>query len=191
MLGLHRVLAIMSLPGIALLVSLPNDPSERPTPAPPFRALNDAPRSEAIRYARALEFDTSYHGTDTRRLTVRVRGTLNEGPMATLSAEVGTRLLSEEDLVAGRVVARLTTDAAFPIQGLGAGENYLWLQQRDGRLEAVIIPADSSLPLRIASVKRTHMKMSSGLTGARLKWKDESGSLSMWVPCGMGCCYAE
>ena len=155
----------------------------RPVPAPPFASLASASRAQILTYARSLVFDTSYHASDTRRLTVRRDDGLRAGPLVTIVPEVGVTSLSLSEMSTGRIVARLTSDGAFPEKGLAKGDNFVWVDKRDGQLRALIIPSNPSAPVAEFGFRVNHVNMPQVLTLARLRWDEELGTDVVWIPC--------
>ena len=196
----HRVVGVLGVAGAVIAVggasrfvsAAPSAPV-RGTPAPAFHSrIETVSRSEVMRYANGLTFDTSYHAIDSRKLFDRRGGKNVEGAFATIAPEVGSTTISWSQLDSGRIMARVTTDAPMPSRGYGKGDNYIWVENRNGHLHGVIIPADSSVaetPFRVAIV---HKNIGAARAPqARFRWNQVVGDDVVWFDCALGCCTAD
>jgi len=131
------------LPWLTLLVvtACPRSSQVRPTPAPSFsgRPIDSVSTADVIAYAGTLQFDTTRPGADT--LTVHTP----TGDTIRLEAdpEIGAAAISDKDLVAGRILARIKSSAPFSPLGVAAGTTYFWVSGEGDRARVVMIPADS------------------------------------------------
>jgi hypothetical protein len=182
------ILGLLTATSPATTSSASNEP--RAVPRPRFDGLASATRTEMLRYANSLVFDSSALGSDTRRLMVRTKTGLVAGPSATLSPEIGTTTMTLAEMDEGRILARIVVDEAIPVQGYGKGANYIWVDRIDGTLRAVIIPADPSVPTRQFGFRVKHDRINAPGTKpeARFRWDEFAKSETIWARCDLGCC---
>ena len=187
------VVAGFILVGAAMSRSRDHAPLARPTPSGQFTSrIEQVSRQTVIAYANTLVFDTSYHASDSRRLVERHDGQLVDGPFATISPEIGARSISWAQLDSGRILARVTTDAPMASHGYAKGVNYIWVENRNGHLHGVVIPADSSAPEHSFRMSIVHTNMGDGRPAeARFRWNDLAGENLTWFGCAFGCCTAD
>jgi hypothetical protein len=134
----RRVLPMASL----LVLAVACHPSQvRPTPPPPFagRPISSVPTSEVVAYAQTLQFDTTRPGEDTLTIHTPVGDTIH----LVGDPEIGAAALSDSDIVAGRIIARIHSNAPFTPLGVAAGTTYFWVSGQGDRAQGVMIPADS------------------------------------------------
>ena len=104
------------------------------------RAIEHVPIAEVTSYASTLRFDAAGGDADVAAITPA------NGETIRLEAEpvVDASRISERDRAAGRIIARLTSSAAYAPLGLVAGVNYFWVDGKGDQARAVMIPADGS-----------------------------------------------
>lgn len=161
-------------------------------PAAPFSRFEKAKRSEMLAYAKSLEFDSSYHARDTRRLMYRQNGDLIEGPMATVEPAVGSAVASIAEMRAGRIIARVTVDGFAPRHGFAPGVNYYWVEAAGDGMRAIVVSADSTVPIQSFSFAQKHANVrdpGSTSSEVRFRWNDVLGMDTIWMYCvAAGCC---
>ncbi len=144
---------------------LPQQLGPRPTPAPGFSGRVDSvPRESVLAYARSLTFDTVAPAVDRRYIVLAQGQQLTVGPFAELAPEIGAAAISRGDLARGRVLARVTLDAAVPGAGLEAGPAYVWVDSVPGGFmvngvrryfRAVYLPDRVGAALKVTPVSLT------------------------------------
>lgn len=175
------IVAALAAAGTDGAAQQPVDPS-----TPRFRApVDSVSRRDLDRYVRDLRFDTSSAGRDWRRLRWRVSGVAMAGTLIEIVPEWRAHRLSDRQLKRGRVIARVRTSAPVPILGLPQGVSYLWADSVRGDWRWVVIPSDTTEPLRQIPLRyERHARTGPcDRSGARIL---EAGGL-VWVGCG---CYA-
>jgi hypothetical protein len=109
-----------------------------------------------------------------------------------VAPEAGSTQISWPQLDSGRVMARVTVDAAMPSRGYAKGENYIWVENRNGHLHGVVIPADSSVKETAFRMAIVHKDMGTNRTPeARFRWNSMLGDDIIWFGCAAGCCTAD
>jgi hypothetical protein len=127
---------------LALLLALACHPSgPRPTPAPPFagKPINSVPTSDVVAYANTLQFDSTAPGADTITVITPVGDTIH----MQVAPEIGAATLTDSQVVAGRIIARVRSSAPFSALGAAAGITYFWVNGSGESARGVMIPADS------------------------------------------------
>lgn len=172
---------------LLLIVACPSR-QVRPTPAPSFagKPIDSVSTADVIAYAGTLQFDSTRPAADTLTVitppgdTVRMK----------VEPEIGSGALSKSDVTAGRIIARVQSNVAFPPLGLGAGTTYFWVNGADDRAHGVMIPADSQFrrfmrPL----IVRDHLPAGAPVTARFVV--AENGGVRIYLingRCGAECC---
>jgi len=129
----------------------------RPTPAPEFTLpVTAASHADLVAYAHSLTFDTTAPGVDRRYLVVAQGTRLVVGPFAELAPEIGAAAISHQDLVQGRILARLTVEGTQPVIGSAAGTAYLWVDSVGDALRSVVVPESLGAPMVVTHVVASH-----------------------------------
>jgi len=126
---------------LSLLVTVACGPKARPTPAPPFagKPINTVSNADVLAYAATLQFDSTAPGADTITVNTPTGDTIR----LAASPEIGAAALNDSDVVAGRIVARVRSSAAFGPLGVSPGLNYFYVSGAGERAQGAMIPADS------------------------------------------------
>ena len=156
-------------------------------------AVDSAPRSAVLNYARTLDYDSTHGVGDYRRLMVGSCPRCMYGPHVFLRPERGAATLQTTMLAEGRVVARLINlDAdTYAKFNLAAHDTvYWWVDRRGprGAWRSVYVSSDPTRPLQPDTLIVTSYHGSRWeRTWARFLWRDTDEAL--WVACDMtGCC---
>lgn len=141
------VLTALAVVGTIALVECsdarPSSTAPEHTPAGALfsgRPIERVPIAEVTQYASTLRFNVQAPSADeamirdSRGETIRLRAE----PVADASD------ISDRERIAGRVIARLISTAAYAPLGLAAGVNFYWVDGAGDGARAVIIPADGS-----------------------------------------------
>ncbi len=160
----------------------------RPTPAPPFagKPIDSVSTADVIAYAGTLQFDSTRPASDTLTVITPPGDTVH----LEVEPELGSGALSKEDVAAGRIIARVHSNVAFPPLGLGAGTTYFWINGAGERAHGVMIPADSQFrrftrPL----IVRDHLPAGAPVTARFVV--AENGGVRIYLingRCGAECC---
>lgn len=131
-------------------------PAPQPAPPPASLRMSAAPaftapvdslsRALIVAYARGLTYDTAKAVSDAQYLVIAQAGRLVVGPYAQVAPEVGAAANTREALGRGRIIGRITLDAAYSPQGLSAGTSYVWVDSVAGSFRMVFVP-DSTGPM--------------------------------------------
>lgn len=152
---------------------------------PPFSGdITQLDRSTFLAYASQLSFNTAHWAAETDYIMLsRSDNTFERGPLATIAAQMDVMAMSEEDLEAGRIIARVEVAAAVPGRGYGAGMNYLWFYKSNGDWRMIVMPADPTVAPTELEGKTAHYGMGkSDAPIARLQTE------TAWTQCISGCC---
>lgn len=116
------------------------------------RPIEGVPFAELAAYERSLTFDAAKPGADVA--TIRTE----KGETITVEAEPATdaSTMSDEARVAGRIIARVHSSAAYAPLGLAAGVTYFWEEGTGERARAVMISADGSSRVVRPLILRQH-----------------------------------
>ena len=168
-----------------------------PGPLSGFERVDSASPTEGAltAYVRILRFDTTdYDGDEQRLMLGHYPVDAHYGPLVRIEPESGAYRLSRDDLVRGRIIARMInhSDEPYPKFGIAPrGVTYWWAQlpERGDTGRSVFISTDTGGRI----VSRTIMKLlfeahpdrHYRTRASRWIWSDtdEQG----WTPCG-GCC---
>jgi hypothetical protein len=133
---------------LPLLLSVGCGPKQaRPTPPPSFAGhpIATVSTGDIDAYAQTLQFDSTMPGADT----ITVRTPTGDTIHLQGEPEIGAAALGDSDVAAGRIVARIHSNAPFTALGVAAGTTYFWVEGKGERARGVMIPADS-LARRVA-----------------------------------------
>lgn len=168
------------------VLSDPGGARAAPYAPPPFSgSIEPTTREAIVGYARSLQFDTTHIGSDTRRITVQ--GQL--GPLATIQAVHGYATQRRGELREGRIIARITSDAARPEIGVAQGTTYWWVHEEADQWVATMIPEDPRQPIRTLPMRVSPEHGDSGRrSAAQWRWDETSRSDVSWAACGNACC---
>ena len=159
-------------------------------------AVDSAPRSAVLSYARSLDYDSTHGVGDYRRLMVGTCPRCAYGPHVFLSPERGSVAVRSGMLADGRVLARLINhdSTGYPKFNLAARDTvYWWVDRRGprGAWRSVYVSSDTTRPLQpdtfILTDSVTSYHSPWERAWARFLWRDTDEAL--WVACDMtGCC---
>jgi hypothetical protein len=126
---------------VSCLVAVACTKEPRPTPAPPFagKPIASVSNSDVIAYAKTLQFDSAAPGADTITIHTPTGDTIRM--MA--APEVGAAVLTDSAVQAGRIIARIQSNAPFGPLGASTGTTYFWVQGAGENARGVMIPEDS------------------------------------------------
>lgn len=156
--------------------------------APSFQApIDSLPRDSIIAYGRRLTFDTSHAGSDAQHLVARRGGRLVVGPFARIAPEDRLHRLRRADLAAGRIVARIDSDGAYPERGIAAGVNYLWVDSTASGWRSVVVPEDPGQPMAVKTLRfAAHgraLPAAEEPAQARWTWSPDGGAMAECYVC--------
>jgi len=121
------------------------------TPPASFPALVEAPRDSISAYAASLQFDPV--GAAEQPLPIwDATGNVVRTVNVRIEPERGVANLTEDQLRAGRIIARFIAEAEYPGFGLPEGVSYVWVDAVGDSLREVIIPERALDSVRIMSM---------------------------------------
>ncbi len=168
--------------------------------APPFSSFDQAPIDSILAYASSLSYDDDYGVSDAQALAVYTAGGkrcpegCTYGPLVSIHPEVGAAFLSEDELKAGRVVARFVNEDTVSYDKLNIGPRsttyYVVVNTGGAQWTGYFISSDPSRgslsriphPIYVDAPHKGRYPRSS----ARWIWAAEDEHA--WVTCGAQCC---
>ncbi|MGH7751610.1 MAG: hypothetical protein ACREN5_02240, partial [Gemmatimonadales bacterium] len=92
---------------------------------------------------------------------------------------------TRQELGAGRVILRITSEAAYPSLGVRAGVNYVWVDSLTGRFRALVFSDDPRQPpLAVPLGLRQHALQHP----VAARFVEGPFGMGVWMPCPRGCC---
>ena len=136
---MFRRVSPLVMPLLVVVACGPQKP--RPTPAPPFagKPIASVSNNDVVAYAKTLQFDSTAPGADTITINTPTGDTIR----LQASPEVGAAALSDSEVAAGRIIARIHSNLAFGPLGASVGTTYYWVEGAGENARGVMIPEDS------------------------------------------------
>ena len=155
-------------------------------PAPDFNGSSSVPVANLLDYARRMRFDPG-RGAELA-LPVDEYGRIR---MVRLEPLVNLRRLDSTAFAQGRVIARVSSQAALPALSLHNGENFIWIQ---GSLGAPVV-AEVWSTSAFASPKRLPLTYTArppigAPDGKDAFWLGDNNARVLWIACGRGWCHS-
>lgn len=135
----------------------------RATPAPPFSSIDSATSQQVLQYAATLEFVDDLARTDTATIVEGTRSALMR-----ISPEIGTRVLTSEQLKAGRITARWMRSADSVRYPMKTMLGYIWTDSGTTGWRMIYFPSDTAYPRAIGGALTVEdLKMTDGYPQTR------------------------
>lgn len=114
----------------------------RATPAPPFTNIDSATSQQVLQYAATLEFVDALARVDTATIVEGTRSALMR-----ISPEVGTRVLTSDQLKQGRITARWMRSADSVRYPMRTMLGYIWTDSTPASgWRMLYFPSDPGIP---------------------------------------------
>jgi hypothetical protein len=170
----------------------------RATPGPGFRVGPEPGRDSAavralLRYAGALEFDTTKGAGDDRVLHVGAcpGATCSFGPRAEIHPERGAHQITHAERGAGRVIARLVNNDTidYPKFALRARSTvYWWVDSTAGGWRSVFFSSVPGVAPLVSDLEVDRHQKDYRWYQAMAKWLWDPRDEMAWSTCEMGGC---
>ena len=155
-------------------------------PPPDFANSSEVPVANMLDYARRMRFDPG-RGTD---LTLPVD---EYGRTRTVRLEplVNLRRLDSTAFAEGRVIARISSQAALPALSIHNGENFVWLQGTLGApAMAEVWSTSAVVPPKRLPLTYSPRPPQGAPDGKDAFWLGDSNAWVLWIACGRGWCHS-
>ena len=172
----------------------PEPPLDSGPTTPAFAGqIETAPRAEILSYARGLSYDQSDGAGDTQRLTVidllAVPPGPTPGPPCRIEPMQSAADLQRDELVAGRIVARIINRDSTPYPQLALGPRdttYWWVDSATtGQWRTLLVSSQDTILITPRSLSLVSAFQDStsrwGQALARWRWRGQDEGL--WVTC--------
>jgi hypothetical protein len=160
----------------------------RPTPAPPFagKPIRSVSNADVLAYAGTLQFDSTAPGADTITINTPTGDTIR----LAAAPEIGAAAVSDSQVIAGRIIAQVRSNAVFGPLGVAPGLNYFYVSGSGESATGAMIPADSLARRYVRPLLLRRHETKQHLATARFL-TFESGGMRIFVinaRCDSWCC---
>lgn len=172
--------------GTTVITPVPADTGPFIAPSPDFEHSSTVPVANLLDYARRMRFDPS-RGTELA-LPVDEYGRTR---IVRLEPLVNLRRLDSTAFAEGRVIARISSQAALPALSVHNGENFVWLQGTLGApAQAEVWSTSVVVPPKIMRLSYTARPPAGAPEGKDAFWLGDSNARVFWIACGRGWCHS-
>lgn len=165
---------------------VPADTGPYVAPSPGFNGSSSVPVANLLDYARSMRFD-AVRGTELvlpvdeygRTRMIRVEPLMN------------LRRLDSTAFAEGRMIARISSQAALPALSVHNGENYVWVQGTlGGPLLAEVWSTSVVVPPKRMPLSYVSRPPSGAPDGKEAFWLGDNNARVFWIACGRGWCHS-
>ena len=172
--------------GTAVITPVPADTGPFIAPSPNFEHSSTGPVANLLDYARRMRFDPS-RGAELA-LPVDEYGRTR---IVRLEPLVNLRRLDSTAFAEGRVIARISSQAALPALSIHNGENFIWLQGTLGApAQAEVWSTSVVVPPKIMRLTYTARPPFGAPEGKDAFWLGDNNARVLWIACGRGWCHS-